>query len=101
MSTKHPVDRAESRALPSTSRRSIPRRQVLKLGAAGAVLSALSPMLAAGAFGKDPKEKPKGFPVHAPVPQSAIGPAANQLGHHGGRLQRDPYQVTDATHHGA
>ena len=41
MSTKLPVDIAESQHLSNTGR-SIPRRQVLKLGAAGAVLSALS-----------------------------------------------------------
>ena len=80
MSKQHPVDTAESRRLSSTFGRSIPRRQVLKLGAAGAALSALSPMLAAEAFARDPKEKPKGFPVYAPVPQSALGPALNGLG---------------------
>src|SRR2546425_8725067 len=100
MSPKHPVDAAESQRLSSTGR-SIPRRQVLKLGAAGAVLSALSPMLAAEAFAKDPKEKPKGFPVYAPVPQSAMGPAVNQLGYHVGRVERNLYWVTDGTYQAA
>jgi glyoxylase-like metal-dependent hydrolase (beta-lactamase superfamily II) len=100
MSTKLPVDAAESQHLSNTGR-SIPRRQVLKLGAAGAVLSALSPMLAAEAFAKDPKEKPKGFPVYAPVPQSALGPAVNQLGYHVGRVERNLYWVTDGTYQAA
>jgi len=94
MSKQHPVDTAESP-------RSIPRRQVLKLGAAGAVLSALSPVLAAEAFAKDPKEKPKGFPVYAPVPQSALGPALNGLGYHVGRVERNLYWVTDGTYQAA
>src|SRR5258707_14755488 len=93
MSTRRPVHTAESRA--------IPRRQVLKLGAAGAVLSALSPMLAAEAFAREPKEKPKGFPVYAPVPQSAMGPAVNQLGYHVGRVERNLYWVTDGTYQAA
>jgi hypothetical protein len=59
MSTQHPDDTAESRRLSNTLTRSISRRQVLKLGAAGAVLSALSPLLAAETLAK----KPKGFPV--------------------------------------
>src|SRR5690349_16498721 len=104
MSTEHPVDTAESRPLSSTFRRSIPRRQVLKLGAAGAVLSALGPMLAAQAFAKepkDPKEKPKGFPVYAPVPQSALGPAVNALGYYVGRVERNLYWVTDGTYQAA
>src|SRR6266566_2417688 len=100
MSTKHPVDAADSQPLSSTGR-SIPRRQVLKLGAAGAVLSALSPMLAAEAFAKEPKEKPKGFPVYAPVPQSALGPALNELGYHVGRVERNLYWVTDGTYQAA
>src|SRR5258705_13943184 len=94
MSKQHPVDTAESR-------RSIPRRQVLKLGAAGAVLSALSPMLAAEAFGKQPKEKPKGFPVYAPVPQSALGPAPNAQGYPVGRAAPNLYSVTDGTYQAA
>jgi glyoxylase-like metal-dependent hydrolase (beta-lactamase superfamily II) len=100
MSPKLPVDAAESQHLSNTGR-AIPRRQVLKLGAAGAVLSALSPMLAAEAFAKDPKEKPKGFPVYAPVPQSALGPAVNQLGYHVGRVERNLYWVTDGTYQAA
>src|SRR5258707_15239016 len=93
MSTRRPVHTAESRR--------IPRRQVPKLGAAGAVLSALSPMLAAEAFAKEPKEKPKGFPVYAPVPQSALGPALNDLGYHVGRVGRNLYWVTDGTYQAA
>src|SRR5258705_6175114 len=100
MSTKHPVDTAESQH-PSSTGRSIPRRQVLKLGAAGAVLSALSTMLAGEAFATNPKEQPKGFPVYAPVPQSAIGPAVNQLGYHVGRVERNLYWVTDGTYQAA
>src|SRR5258705_4276693 len=94
MSKQHPVDTAESR-------RSIPRRQVLKLGAAGAVLSALSPMLAAQAFAREPKEKPKGFPVYAPVPASAFGPAPNAQGYYVGQVERNLYWVTDGTYQAA
>src|SRR3977135_2209035 len=94
MSKQRPVDTAESR-------RSIPRRQVLKLAAAGAVLSALSPMLAAEAFAKNSKETPKGFPVYAPVPKSALGPALNALGYHVGRVARNLYWVTDGTYQAA
>src|SRR5467141_3017727 len=94
MSKQHPVDTADSG-------RSIPRRQVLKLGAAGAVLSALSPMLAAEALARDPKEKPKGFPVYAPVPASALGPAPNAQGYHVGQVERNLYWVTDGTYQAA
>src|SRR5712675_1995332 len=100
MSNQQPVDTAESKHLSNTGR-AIPRRQVLKLGAAGAVLSALSPMLAAEAFAREPNEKPKGFPVYAPVPQSAMGPAVNQLGYHVGRVERNLYWVTDGTYQAA
>ena len=93
MSKQHPVDTAESR--------SIPRRQVLKLGAAGAVLSALSPMRAAEAFAKVPNETPTGFPVYAPVPQSALGPALNGQGYHVGRVERNLYWVTDGVYQAA
>jgi glyoxylase-like metal-dependent hydrolase (beta-lactamase superfamily II) len=114
MSTKDPVDTAEPRV--PTTLRSIPRRQVLQLGAAGAALAALSPMLAAEALAakdpkdvakdlrglaKDPKEKPKGFPVYAPVPPSALGPAPNALGYHVGQVERNLYWVTDGTYQAA
>ena len=94
MSKQQPVDTADSP-------RSIPRRQVLKLGATGAVLSALSPMLAVEALAANPKEKPKGFPVYAPVPASALGPAPNALGYHVGRVERNLYWVTDGTYQSA
>src|SRR5258707_10278900 len=100
MSSKHPVVTAESQH-PSSTARSIPRRQVLKLGAAGAVLSALSPMLAAEAFATNPKEKPKGFPVYAPVPASALGPAPNAQGYHVEQVERNLYWVTDGTYQAA
>src|SRR6478752_7633181 len=101
MSTRQPVDSAESRDLSNTLERSIPRRHVLKLGAAGAVLSALSPMVAAQAVAAQPKEKPKGFPVYAPVPASAFGPALNAQGYHVGRVERNLYWVTDGTYQAA
>src|SRR5580765_557259 len=100
MSKQHPVDTAESRDTSAVGR-SIPRRQVLKLGAAGAVLSALSPILAAEALARDPKEKPKGFPVYAPVPASALGPAPNAQGYYVGRVERNLYWVTDGVYQSA
>src|SRR5882757_9951897 len=100
MSNHQPVDTAESQHLSNTGR-AIPRRQVLKLGAAGAVLSALGPMLAVEALAKDPKEKPKGFPVYAPVPASALGPAPNAQGYYVGQVERNLYWVTDGTYQAA
>src|SRR3989442_12933993 len=97
MSTQHPVNTAESRRLPSILKRSIPRRQVLKIGATGAVLSALSPLLAAQALAR----QPEGLPDYAPVPASALGPALNTLGYHVGRVARNLYWVTDGTYQAA
>src|SRR2546425_8311594 len=97
MSTQPPVNTAESRRLPSILKRSIPRRQVLKIGATGAVLSALSPLLAAQALAR----QPEGLPDYAPVPASALGPALNTLGYHVGRVARNLYWVTDGTYQAA
>jgi len=98
MGTQHPVNTAESRRLPSIVKRSIPRRQVLKIGATGAVLSALSPLLAAQALAA---RQPQGLPDYAPVPASALGPALNTLGYHVGRVARNLYWVTDGTYQAA
>src|SRR5467141_1845670 len=98
MSTQRPVNTAESRRLPSILKRSIPRRQVLKIGATGAVLSALSPLLSVQALAARQTE---GLPDYAPVPASALGPALNTLGYHVGRVARNLYWVTDGTYQAA
>ncbi len=42
-----------------------------------------------------------GLPDYAPIPRSALGPALNDQGYYGGRVQRNLYWVTDGTYQSA
>jgi hypothetical protein len=41
------------------------------------------------------------LPEFAPVPRSALGPAVNEQGYYGDRVERNLYWVTDGTYQSA
>src|SRR6202451_4084846 len=74
------------------------RRSFLARGAA----PASAPTVAGAAAGVPPTQASADtLPSFAPIPKSALGPAVNADGYYVGRVEKNLYWVTDATHHAA